>query len=334
MRKIAHILPSMAIGGVEVAAQRSHAALNAEVDYKVFYVRRKGALQCGQEPVWKLFRYWLRGHWCPDVVITSLWWSHPLGWLLQASGASWAAFFHSSGYAHLVDRLVLQWAWKHAEFRLVDSIATETVMRSASNQSALLVPYVFPTHGPVIAWESRDIDFIWTGRAATVKRVDLLVRFLGLAESYLPKGRAVIAIAGQVPADLAEFARTSRWDIDIRQDLPNADVLSALGRTRFYLLFSDHEGMSMSTVEAVQAGCVAVVRRVGEIASYLDESACISIPDDSAETLGLVARSVVAMAHDSNATETIRERGLAAIRQVPSYSDSLLSALRAMNRSR
>lgn len=331
---IVHIVPSMAIGGVEVATYRAYAALNAEVDYRVFYVRRKGSLQCGQEPVWKIFRYWLGGHWRPDVVITSLWWSHPWGWLLQASGASWAAFFHSSGYSHIVDRLVLQWAWKHSKHCLVDSAATEAAMSLVVKRATNRIPYVFPISTCSRDWESRDIDFIWTGRAASVKRIDLLVRFLGLVESYLPDRRAVIAIAGQVPAELAEFARTSGWDIDIRQDLPNVDVLAALSRARFYLLFSDHEGMSMGTVEAVQAGCVAVVRRVGEIPSYLEESACISIPDDSIETLGVVAKSVAAMAQDSDAAENMKERALVGIRQIPYYSDSLLTVLRAMSCSR
>ena len=333
MKRVAHILPSMTIGGVEVATQRAHAALNLEIDYRVFYVRRKGQLECGQEPIWKLFRYWLHGNWHPDVVITSLWWAHPLGWLLQVWGASWAAFFHSGGYAHFLDRLVLQWAWKRATYRLVDSAATDATMNLVAKREARRVPYVFPMTTLSRSWEARDIDFIWIGRASSVKRIDLLVGFLALAESYFPKAKAVIAIAGQVPTDLTEFARKSKWDIDIRQDLPNVDVLAALDRARFYLLFSDHEGMSMSTVEAVQAGCVAVVRRVGEIKSYLDECACISITDDSKKTLDVVARSVAAMAQDSNAVENIRKRALVAMSKIPYYSDALLKALRAMSPS-
>lgn len=334
MKKVAHIVPSMDIGGVEVGIYRSYAALNAEVDYRVFYVRRKGPLQWGQESVWKLFGYWLRGHWRPDVVITSLWWSHLFGWLLRASGVSWVAFFHNSGYSHVVDRLMLQWAWKRATHCLVDSAATEAAMNLVVKRVASRVPYVFPVSTLNQSWELRDIDFIWTGRAATVKRIDLLIKFLAFSERLFFKRRVLIAIAGPVPAELSAFVRTSNWNIDIRQDLPNAEVLMALSRAKFYLLFSDHEGMSLSTVEAVQAGCVAVVRRVGEIPSYLDQSACISIPDDSTATLLMVARSVAAMAHDSHVTDAIRERATVAIRRIPCYSDVLLTALRAINNSR
>lgn len=331
---VAHIVPSLNIGGVEVAVVRSYEALNAEIDYRVFYVRRKGELQCGQESVWRLFHHMIRNGRRPDVVITSLWWAHPFGWLLQAWSVSWVAFFHNSGYSHLVDKLLLRWAWKKAAFRLVDSAATGAAMGIDAKRSASLVPYVFSACSPVPPWVSRDVDFVWTGRAAAVKRIDLLIKFLGLAEGYFSHGRVIIAIAGQVPAALSEFARTSRWTIEIKQDLPNADVLVALGRAKFYLLFSDHEGMSMSTVEAVQAGCVAVVRRVGEISSYLDESACISISGDSMATLDTVARSTATIAHNPHAAEMIRTRALLSVSRIPHYSTSLLTVIRDVFKSR
>lgn len=331
---IAHIVPSMNIGGVEVAVYRSYEAINEKVDYRVFYVRRKGVLRCGQEPVWKLFYHMIRNGQRPDVVITSLWWAHPVGWLLQAWSVSWIAFFHSSGYSHIADKLLLRWAWKNSAFRLVDSVATGAAMGIEAKRSTSLVPYVFPANGPVVPWVSRDVDFVWTGRAAAVKRIDLLIKFLSLAEGHFNRGRVIIAIAGQVPASLSEFASTSCWIIEFKQNLPNADVLVALGRAKFYLLFSDHEGMSMSTVEAVQAGCVAVVRRVGEISRYLDESACISIRDDSTATLESVALSTAAIAHDPHAAETMRARALLSISRIPHYSSSLLTAILSVIKSR
>ncbi len=90
----------------------------------------------------------------------------------------------------------------------------------------------------------------------------------------------------------------------------------------------------MSTIEAVQAGCVAVVRRVGEIPSYLDESACISIRDDSTETLEDVALSVSTIAHDPHAAEKIRAAALLSIDRIPHYSSSLLTAIRSVIKSR
>lgn len=332
-KRIAHIVPSMAIGGVEVAVQRSLPVLNAELDYRIFYVRRKGVLQCGQEPVWRLFWYVLCGHWRPDVVITSLWWSHAMGWLLLASKVKWAAFFHNSGYSHIVDRLLLKWAWKRASHRIVDSFATETAMRLVGIRSATRVPYVFPTRDPMSPWEARTTDFVWVGRVSAVKRIDLLVEFLNLAESYFPQGRVVIVLAGQETAQLAEFVRRSGMSIRIKNNLPNAEILMELSNAKFYLLFSDHEGMSMSTVEAVQAGCVAVVRRVGEIPSYLDEAACVSVQNDSLAALGVAARSVDAIARDSNAVEVIRGKALDAICRIPYYSETLIATLKEISRS-
>ena len=41
---IAHVLPGMNFGGVEVAILKSYHALNQEFDYDVFFIRSKGEL--------------------------------------------------------------------------------------------------------------------------------------------------------------------------------------------------------------------------------------------------------------------------------------------------
>lgn len=327
---VAHIVPALNIGGVEIAIHKSHKILNEEFDYRIFYVRKKGSIQCNQEPVWRLFYYLICGNWRPDVVITSLWWAHPFGWLTKLWGVSWVAFFHNSGYAHVLDKTLLRWAWRKADYHLADSAATCTEMNIIIKQLALVVPYVFPLDKPIASWDSREIDFLWCGRSSPVKRIDLLIKFLVLVESYFSGGRVIIAVAGEVPTDLADFAKTSRLNIEIKQNLHNTDVLSALSRAKFYLLFSDYEGMSMSTIEAVQSGCVAVIRRVGEIPSYLDESACVNIRDDSVEALKSVALSVLTISNNPHSAESIRVAALLSIRRLPHYSSSLLAALQTI----
>ena len=112
--------------------------------------------------------------------------------------------------------------------------------------------------------------------------------------------------------------------------MPNDDVLIALSRAKFYLLFSDHEGMSMSTVEAIQAGCIAVVRRVGEIPRYLDKSACIGISDDLLGTLKDVALSTFAISQDLHAVDAMQTRALHSIGKIPYYTTSLSIAIRSV----
>ena len=115
--RVAHIVPAMLIGGVEVAIARSHPHLNESVDYRVYYVRQRGSLECSQRHVSSLVRSVLTGSWRPDVVVTSLWWAHPFGRLLRRFGATWIAFFHNCGFTGSVQRLILQSAWRKADSR-------------------------------------------------------------------------------------------------------------------------------------------------------------------------------------------------------------------------
>ena len=59
---IAHVLPGMNFGGVEVAIFKSYQSLNQEFDYNVYFVRERGELDVGQCSVVTLlktiFNYW------------------------------------------------------------------------------------------------------------------------------------------------------------------------------------------------------------------------------------------------------------------------------------
>jgi hypothetical protein len=103
--------------------------------------------------------------------------------------------------------------------------------------------------------------------------------------------------------------------------------MAVLSRSRFYLLVSDYEGMSMSTIEAVQAGCVAVVRPVGEIGHYLDRASAIFVEDVSPEGIQRAAEAVCALWNDSEDAATLSARARAALSRVPHYVDALSRVL-------
>ncbi len=62
MPRVAHIVPAMYIGGVEVAIARSHEYLNESIDYRIYYVRNRGSLDCGQRHVLTLVWACLTGN--------------------------------------------------------------------------------------------------------------------------------------------------------------------------------------------------------------------------------------------------------------------------------
>lgn len=324
--KVAHVLPGLDVGGVEVAVQRSLAELSASYDYRLFYVRRHGGLELGQRHVSFLLWNLLRGSWRPDAVLTSLWWAHPFGWILKCCGIRWFAFFHSAGFSGRLNRFVLSWAWRRADERLADSRATAAAMGQTAAARCRLVPYRFRDASVPGSWSSRCIDIIYTGRNAPVKRLDLLARFVWALASRVPSGRAVFAVAGAAPDTLADL-HPPGWCVEVVVDLPNERVRELLREARFFVLLSEHEGMSMSTVEAIDAGCVPIVRPVGEIPSYLGSDYCFIAQDVSPHGLDQLADMVAAHWRDEVVADAIVPKAIRSLERFPGYVESIKAAL-------
>jgi len=328
-KRIAHIVPSLDVGGVEIGIERSSSTLREHFDYRVFYVRRKGHLACGQLPLVKLFLMCCTGKWRPDIVITSLWWAHCFGYLFKIFNIKWIAFFHNSKFPHAVGTFFCKMAWKRAHCRIVDSSATDNAMQKFGVRQSSIIPYHFPADVPRNIWAERPFDFIWIGRVSRFKRLDILMDFILMLEAILPAARLMIILAGETPLELKKILQETKLDITFKSNLTNSQVRDSLAKTKFYLLFSDYEGMSMTTVEAVQAGCVAVVRPVGEIPNYLNEHSCIFINDTRKETLAAVLNKCTDIRSDKRRVERMREAAYADISQIKSYTESMVELLDA-----
>ena len=325
--RVAHIVPAMLIGGVEVAIARSHPHLNESVDYRVYYVRQRGSLECSQRHVSSLVRSVLTGSWRPDVVVTSLWWAHPFGRLLRRFGATWIAFFHNCGFTGSVQRLILQSAWRKADSRVVDSQATGAFYGAIGEQDYRIVPYIFPEQAGCQDWLSRKYDFVWVGRRVAAKRADLAAAFMRQIAGVKREGRLCLVASGDVPEEFLDLDLGPGWTIDIRKSLQGDEVRALLRNSRFFLLTSDFEGMSMVTVEAMFAGCVLVVRLVGELKNYIGEGHEIAIPSGDEAGVLAAAGKVVERWEDTGfaaeAVEAIRNR----IAEYSTYEREFLSAV-------
>lgn len=330
--RIAHVVPDMSIGGVEVAVARSHARLNEKFDYRVFYVRRPGVLDVGQCSVFTLFRAALTGKWRPDVVVTSLWPSHPYGVLLRLLGVVWVAFFHSSGFSGRLQKAIHVFSWRHARLRLVDSNATGAALRAISDRDYHVVPYLFADPASGRDWLSRHYDCVWLGRPAAVKRTDLVASLMRELASRHHQGRLCLIVAGNVPVEFAELDLGPGWQIDIHRSLGRDDVRRLLEDSRFFVLTSEREGMSMSTVEAVSAGCVPVVTLVGELKTYIGQDYELALTGHGPVELTVAARAVSDRWTDASfatvAVEGIRRR----LADYSTYEQAFLSAIRLLPR--
>lgn len=332
--RVAHVLPWMMIGGVETGVQRSLDALQHEFDYRVFHVRRApGILDCGQRSIWHLLGGIVSGRWRPDLVVTSLSWAHPLGQLCQLLGIPWVAFFHSSGFSHARDEFSQRWAWRRADHCLADSEATRAAMATRGERPCRVVPYRFMESAEVPAWAHREIDMIWVGRNHPDKRLDLFLALLDAVMARQPCGRAVLVVAGDVDATLAARAAARGWRLDVICNAGNDQVRALLRQARFYILLSDYEGMSMSTIEAVMAGCVPVVRPVGEIPVYVPPDAGLHVEDVSEAALARVAVQLCQLWRDGEAAARMNRLALAGLAELPDYVSAFSAAIRAYSAS-
>ena len=327
--RVAHVLPTMGIGGVEVAIERSYQALNDVIDYRVFTVRGRGPIESGQRSVASLLVGALTGNWRPDVVVTSLWWAHPFGAVLRMFGVRWLAFFHNTEFSGSIQKAIHSFAWKRADGRLVDSAATHQVMASIESRDSRVIPYIFPESAPAKDWQSRTYDLIWVGRDAPQKRTDLVAAFLEQIAAHQPEGRACLLTGGGTPELFRNIDPGVGWQVDCFESLPGEQVRALLEDARFFLLTSDHEGMSMATVEAVFAGCVPVVRLVGELRHYIGEAYELTIDGGSAsdldDALARLAERWTDAEFAAAAQTAIRER----LAGYSSYTQEFLAAVKA-----
>lgn len=326
-RRVAHIVPEMFIGGVEVAIARSYWKLNESVDYRIYYVRDRGSIECAQRHVLSLFWSVLNGSWRPNVVVTSLWWSHPFGALLKRFGAIWIAFFHNCGFTGRLQRLILCSAWRRADSRLVDSRATGAYYRAIFEKNYRIVPYIFPEQTDSQNWLSRKYDFVWVGRRVAAKRADLAAAFMRQIAGVKQNGRLCLIASGEVPEELFDLDLGPGWEISIRQSLEGDEVRAVLRDSRFFLLTSDFEGMSMATVESIFAGCVPVVRLVGELKNYIGEGYELAIPEDTMTGLAAAADKVVERWKDSAFAAAAVKPILERIEAYSTYEQEFLSAV-------
>lgn len=307
---VAHVVPSLVIGGVEMGVVKSIGKLRQQIEYNVYYVKTPGPLRFEQRPAWKLLLDMALRRKRVDVVVSSLWASHLVGMVAQRLGAKWAAFFHSSGICHGVEKAVFAMAWKSADMRLADSADCGRAMSKLFGEKSWhTINYLFPSDHEALPWAQRTTDIVFVGRIAEVKRLDLVV---ALVEAFARRQRhfsAVFAISGIPSQELLDLGNRYPGKVRIDREVPNAEVQALLINSRFFVSLSDVEGFSMATAEAVLAGALPVVRPVGEIGNYVSADSGIIVGDTSAAGLQQVAQRMENVAAQPETAQQMTVRG-------------------------
>lgn len=335
-----HIIPYDGIGGVETAARSLPGGLYGDVRFeKYFLVRRADALDIAfehQGPVGsedrprnylRLLVHVLRTG--PDLVIASLW-RAAIGMLivkLIRPRQRCVLFLHLAHDVHRVDRVANRLGMRVATEIWADSQATlDRRVPEGLRAKGRVISFVLDR---AAAPEPRDPApaFVFWGRLNAQKGLD---RALGLfariraarPDATLrligPDGGEESALRGQA-VDLGLEAAVTFEGPMTRDQLTRAATSAA-----FFLQTSRDEGMSVSVVEAMQAGLVPVVTPVGEIANYCrDGENAVVVTDDAA-----AADRVLALLDDPAAYRLMSQAAAAHWRDQPLYRDDVLAACR------
>jgi glycosyltransferase involved in cell wall biosynthesis len=318
----------MYIGGVEIGIEKSYRNLQNIFDYQVFWVKRKGDIDIPKKSIFYLIWGMALGGWRPDAVVTSLWYSHLFGLFFKLFGIKWIAFFHNSGFSHGLDKLIHIWAWRRAAFRLVDSIATKNTMVELSRlefSNVFLIPYNF-SNPYDFSDGVKEIGCIWVGRNVSSKRFDLFLEIIKNIREW--SDMKCIAIVAEIePLQAAHKKIAEELNIQIMKNKPNNEVLNLMSKSKYYILTSDYEGMSMTTVEAIQSGCIPVVRPVGEIPSYLCESAAVYLKNTDHISIKLVSEEIRNLECDENSRKEMQRIAQDNIRNIKTYNGEFINAM-------
>ncbi len=319
--KIAHIVPSMNYGGVEVAISKSLPYLKKKFDYKIYTVKNKGILQSEQKNFIHLFKDIIRKKWFPDLIITSLWWSHLIGIILKLIGFKWATFYHSSKSNHIINYLITLLSINIADIILADSNATKKYLKKFTKKNIEIIPFVFLSKKEkLVSLNKRKFDFIFVGRVSKEKRIDLLLRLTKELYKKSPEKKFCFIFSGKNRVD---YIKKNNVHIEIKYNLQNNKVLSYMKHSKFYIHLADREGMSMTTIESIQSGCIPIVRPVGEIKNYIKKDSSIIINKINQNSLIQIANKIHKISLNIKKLTKMQQIGMKRIKYLPEYSKTL-----------
>ena len=331
MKKVVHLIPYDAVGGVETAARTMWHMARGRLQYEVVYVFPNEIAASPRSVLFNpisIFRCVAKMIRDPvDIVVMSLWRSALVGIIYKIirPNTKIVLFLHNTRDAHFID-----WAIT----RSAAALATE-IWADASSTLSTRMPSI-KTRGRVISYLPEHIvalppigkvtpTFIFWGRLVAQKRLDRALRIF--AEIWRSRKDATFTIVGPDGGELAALN-------DIVSELGIGAAVSFLGPKSideikyiavgkaFYFQTSDFEGMGLSVVEAMQLGLVPIVTGVGEIGKYChsgENAIVISSPSQ-------VINEVSVLLSDADRYSCMRDAAIATWSHRQLYSESVLDA--------
>lgn len=331
MIKVIHLIPYDGIGGVEVAARSLRGVHRSGLDFSVQSVYQNVAgyhnrqETFGLSPLFHAF-FNIRAQ-QPDLLIVSLWRACLIGILVKVfrPRTRLVLMLHSTRNAHWLDKAITDLAASLATELWADSEATlRQRLKESSHKIRRVISFVTRRLEPMPE-KPPEPTFIFWGRLNAHKRVDRAIHLFSRITETLAGARFIIigpdgGAFSNARATVDELRLQDK--VSFRGELEFGDICSASSSASFYLQTSNHEGMAMSVVEAMQLGLVPVVTPVGEIQNYCrhGKNAIVITTHEAA------VQDVRQVLADPGLYAVMRAAAVATWRHSPIYADSMLDA--------
>ena len=271
--KVIHVVPKKTIGGVEVAACSLADSPPENFDVKVKFVSEGDNSLLNPFLHLKTILYlWGEN---PDVVVSSLWWTSfstiPYRIIKKHK---LILFLHSQKRAHLVDFFFTFLQGKFADCFFADSEATikgnSRLINKKRVEKISFLTRRFFVNNPRVASGDHPV-FVYWGRLSKIKKIDTAIDLFSVILSRFKNSKFYIygPDFGEKNRLLNIVGRRGMAGNVFFYDAVDHEYISEVAhQADFYLQLSEHEGMAMSVIEAMQLGLVPVVTPVGEIPEY------------------------------------------------------------------
>jgi glycosyltransferase involved in cell wall biosynthesis len=288
-KKLTYIIPSLGVGGAEVALLSAIPALSKAFDFKLICLKKYDASFVSdlsenerQNIITfhgfllnyvKAFLFILRFN--PDILVTSLWKAAILGIAVKLFRRSvkYVEFIHSSTYFHFLDKLFTKLSIQSSDAVFCDSLSAKEFAEKQFLKKPIYI-ISFLRLPPPATWSPKAkiaLRAAYVGRFHEQKRVDSLIF---LVKTFVDNGLPFeVDLFGRddgsmsLAKNLISSYHLERY-VFIKGEVPANEIGKLLPQYDFYFQTSAVEGMAMSVVEAMQHGLICVLTNVGEIQRY------------------------------------------------------------------
>ncbi|MCL2413892.1 MAG: glycosyltransferase family 4 protein [Bacteroidales bacterium] len=288
-QKLVYIIPSLEIGGAEVALMSAVSELNKSFDFRLVCLgscnhnliaglsesERKNIIFFKRFPFnyFKALFYVLKFK--PNVIVTSLWKATPIGILtrLIRPKTAYAEFIHNSIYFHFFDKLFTKLALKSADVVFCDSISAKKFVKKQGVKKPIEI-ISFLRFQSSKQWNSKlsiSLKALFIGRFHEQKRIDRLVTLVKKLNDEGLNFEVDLFGRDDGTMDLVKnLIKENQLEenIFLKGEIASSKVQELFSSYDFYFQTSEVEGMAMSVVEAMQHGLICVLTNVGEIRNY------------------------------------------------------------------